>query len=502
MAIAMTGGGSSGFTPRDRLQKLVDLAGKTLRYWWLVAVFAVAGGGLSLAFALTRARVYQAEVVLGYQEKIQSTLLMNREEVVNRNIGDRYRELLLAHEQLMPIVGDPTLSPYVGVTDPQLAIDRLRQAVRFESRGGATFRIVYSDSDPDRARQIADRLAKLLQDKDEAMRNDTAQATVSFASSQKELESAELHKRERALAQFLATHQEFAADPNQQGEGASIRAIKNAKPVETGSVRLKALERQRQRIQARLDAPPDAPPIRVVAPPSEEKKASEQEVNEAQRELQAANRELADAANKFTEAHPNVIKAQGRVEAAQQRLRHAQAKVLPDVETVFAPASAADRSKLQKELSQLEGQITEEQRRTSKGGAAPTADAITNTIVQHETQYEDLRRNVNEQRDRVAALAGAVSRAETEANQELKQQGRLRVINAAEKPSRPTGPGKTIFLLAGMVLFLGLGFALAIGLAVIDDRIYRRYDIDQLGVAVLAVIPPKPRGKLHREVGQ
>jgi capsular polysaccharide biosynthesis protein len=498
MVIAMA---LAPITPRDRLQKLLDLGGKTLRFWWLVAAFAVAGGALSLAFALTRGRVYQAEVVLGYQEKIQSTLLMNREETVNRNIGDRYRELLLARERLLPIVGDPALNPYPDLSDPQLAIDRLRQVVRFESRGGATFRIVYSDSDPDRARHVADRLAELLQEKDVKMRNETAQDTVSFASSQKEEAATELHKRERELAEFLAKHPEFVADPNQQSEGASIRAAHNVKPVDNGSLRLKALERQRQRIQARLGAPPDAPPIRVAAPPSEEKKAAEAEVNEAQRELAAANRELEDAVSKYTEAHPNVIKAQGRVAAAQQRLRRAQAKVPPDVETVLAPATPADRTKLQRELSQIESQIADEHR-ASKGGNATAADTVTSSIVQLETQHEDLRRKVNEQRDRVAALATAVSRAETEAYQELKQQGRLRVINPAEKPSRPTGPGKTIFLLAGMVLFVALGTALAIALAVIDDRLYRRYDIDALGVAVLAVIPPHAgRAKpLRREV--
>jgi len=44
--------------------------------------------------------------------------------------------------------------------------------------------------------------------------------------------------------------------------------------------------------------------------------------------------------------------------------------------------------------------------------------------------------------------------------------------------------------MAGMALFLSLGLALAIGLAVIDDRLYRRADLDHLGIAVLAVIPP------------
>jgi hypothetical protein len=52
--------------------------------------------------------------------------------------------------------------------------------------------------------------------------------------------------------------------------------------------------------------------------------------------------------------------------------------------------------------------------------------------------------------------------------------------------------------MAGMVLFLTLGLSFAIGLAVIDDRLYRRVDIDQLGIAVLGVIPPA-RARLRRK---
>jgi len=53
---------------------------------------------------------------------------------------------------------------------------------------------------------------------------------------------------------------------------------------------------------------------------------------------------------------------------------------------------------------------------------------------------------------------------------------RLAIVDPAFKPARPSGPGKTIFLLAGMVLFVTLGLSLAVGLAVIDDRLYRRAD--------------------------
>src|SRR3954464_12461452 len=117
----------SPITPRDRLQNLVDLGRKTWRYWWLVAVFAVVGGALSLAFALTRPKAFQSWAVLFYQERIQTGLLSpNREEAVQRNIGDRYRELLLARGQLEQITSDPTLDPFPKERDPDLKIDKLR----------------------------------------------------------------------------------------------------------------------------------------------------------------------------------------------------------------------------------------------------------------------------------------------------------------------------------------------------------------------------------------
>ncbi len=480
----------SPITPRDKLQRLVDLGRKTLRYWWLIAIFTVVGGGLSLAFAMTRPRNYQSSATLFYQERITSSLMSpNREEQVMRNLGDRFRELLLARGQLDQIIGDPKLNPFPTEEDPDIAVDKLRLQIRFEARGTNAFRITYGDTERDRAKLVTEKLTKLLQDKDESLRNEQATETANFAMAQKEKASTELRTREQALAEFLAKHPEFVQDTNQpQTEGASIRAIRNAKPANTGNSRLYALERQKQRIQARLDAPPDAPPVRSVAPQTPERIAAEGAVQEAQRELQAANRELEDALSKFTDKHPTVLNARERITSAQQRLRHAQAAVPPDVEVTVAPATPQDRAKLQKELQQLESQINDEQKRSGKAPAAP--DTSTNWIVQLETQHADLRRGVNEQRERVEALAESVFRAQIDASQKLAEAGgRLAIVDPAFRPVKPSGPGKTVFLLAGLVLFVTLGFTLAIGLAVIDDRLYRRADIDQLGLAVLAVIP-------------
>ena len=107
-------------TPRDRLQRLVDYAVRARRYWWIVAVFVVIGGALSMAFAVTRPQVYSSSASLFYQERIQTSLLQGRDAAtMQRNIGERYRELLLARSQLAKIIEDPALNPFPDVYDPE-----------------------------------------------------------------------------------------------------------------------------------------------------------------------------------------------------------------------------------------------------------------------------------------------------------------------------------------------------------------------------------------------
>jgi len=488
-------------TPRDQVQRLLDLGRKTGRYWWLIALFAVVGGGLSLAFAMTRPRNYQSWSILFYQERIQSQLLSpGREEQAQRNIGDRYRELLLARRQLDQIIVDPVLDPFPREKDPDVKIDKLRLAVRLEAHGANVFHIVFTDSDPERAKRVTDKLTKMLQDKDESLRNEQAAATVAFVTDQQESAREELKKREKGYNEFLAKHPEFVQDANSTtADGASIRSLRSNKPVVTGNSRLVTLERQRARIQATLDAPPGAAIPSAPAPRTPERIAAEAAVQDAQREVAAARRELEEALTKFTDIHPSVHKARDRVEAATQRLRQREAAVPPDVEPVVRINTEEDRAKLQRELQQIEAQIAAEQSKTGKP-VDNTASDSTSWVVRLESEHSELRRAVSEQRERVQSLADSAFRAQMDANEKLAEQGgRLAVIDPAFKPAQPSGPGKTIFLAAGMILFLTLGLSLAVGLAVIDDRLYRRADLERLGVTVLAVIPPAIRVQRSRK---
>jgi succinoglycan biosynthesis transport protein ExoP len=471
--------GLTPISPRDRVLSAVALGQKIWRYRWLIAVFAVVGAALSLAFAFSRPDKFTSSATLFYQERIQSQLLSpGREEAATRNLGDRFRELLLARPQLGQIVADPSLDPFPDEPSRGLKIDKLRLHIRFGSRGAGAFRIEYTDGDPERARRVTEKLTELLQDKDEALRNTQAAATVKFAIDEHQAEAAVLQQHEQALAEFLAQNPEFAAQ---------IAHPPIAVGPQPADRRLQTLIDQAVRIQKLLDAPADAPAVAVPRPSDPVRLAAEAQLARAQHDVQAAEVALRDVLSKFTNLHPSAITAQDRLDRAKEWLRMAEAAVPPIVEPIVRPTTQADRARLEDELRQLQAQIAQERSRTRKTGDA--ADLRVKHVVELETKNSNLRRAVSEHRERVQLLAEAVFRTTMDAKQKLAEQGRLSVIDPAFTPVLPTGPGKTILLLAGMLVFLALGVSLAVALAVIDDRLYRRVDLDRCGVRMLAVIP-------------
>ena len=489
-------------TPRDRLDRILDYVRRARRYWWVALGFLVLGAGASVAFAVTRPPVFQSSCVLFYQERIQSGVLQGRDAVtMQRNIGERYREVLLARSSLAQIIQDPALNPYPQTSKEEgleAAVEDLRLAVGFEARGSNTFRINYSDVDPDRAKKVTERLTELLLQKEAALRKEQSSATVKFAEEQKTAALDELRKRRIALNGFLDKNPEFALDAREgASEGAAVRAREEGKTRQTGgNPKLQALERQERRIQASLEAadnPSAAPPPMPRRERTPEQIQADQVVRDAEREVQSAQRELDAALQKFTERHPDVVKAREQLTQAQGRLRRAEGAVPRDEEEIRPPRTATDRAALQKELTRIRVQIETERAREKgvKTAPAPEVDTESSRVVRLETQYGELRQGVAEQQERVEALDDQLFRAQMTANQQIAEGGSsLTVVDPAFAPKKPQGKGKKVVVIAGLALFTALGLALALGLAIIDDRLYRRVDVEQLSVApVLAVIP-------------
>jgi hypothetical protein len=496
-------------TARDRLEQLFRFAHRASRYWWLAAGLFLIGGVLSVMFAMTRPKVYQSGAVLYYQERLQTSLLQNRDvSSVHRNIGERYRELLLARSSLVEVVRDPTVNPFPDVLakdGEDEAVEQLRAQISFRPRGANTFVINYQDADPDRAKAVTQRLTTLLRDKAAAVRVESRPGHRQVRGpAPRRGASTICAPSQRKLNEFLFANPEFVSEAAAgNGEGAAVRAMQDRRdrPVaaSSGSSVLQALERHRARIQARI-ANPDAPiaaptPVRRERTP--EQVAAEAKVAEIERELAGAQRRLEETQAKFTDRHPDVLKAKDQVDAAQARLRAAKAAVPPAPVSVDdpLPAVAVDPVVLQRQLADVERQIAAEKARAKPGVPTPAPDtgaaAAASSVVKTEDDYQRLKLDVDEQKQRVDSLADSAFRTELEAQQRIAEQGdSLSIVDGAYKPLRPIGKPKKKLVMVGMVVFLLLGVGLACALALLDDRLYQRDDLEDVTVApVLAVIP-------------
>ncbi|MCP4447433.1 MAG: hypothetical protein GY811_19140 [Myxococcales bacterium] len=250
------------------------------------------------------------------------------------------------------------------------------------------------------------------------------------------------------------------------------------------------MRRAARRLRDRI-ANPDAPV--VASSRRSNRRVESPTLQRARAELADAKRSFADKSNRFTPKHPDVIAAKnnvaaitsqlGRLEAAEKTTR--PKTVTP---TITPTTSVAD---LKKELSRVESEIS--RLNANSGTEKPEKDTLANELVALETEYARLQRQVDVRAQQLSIFESQLFTAEITASSNFAEAAKLVVIDEAYLPARPAGKGRKMLAIAGTIVFLCLGCGLALGLALLDDRVYRRADIDDLGIAPVLVVIPKSK---------
>ena len=124
---------------------------------------------------------------------------------------------------------------------------------------------------------------------------------------------------------------------------------------------------------------------------------------------------------------------------------------------------------------------------------APGQDDTTKAIVALETDWQRLSREATEAREhhkQIQDKTFLASVASSSASQG--SAGQMLVIDPAYKPLRPVGLGRTRLVLVGLAFIGPLALALAFILALLDDHVYRKADLERLAsVPVIGVVPKR-----------
>lgn len=483
---------------RENLDRLLGIVRRSVKFVWIGAVIAVAGGAVAVLFAMSRDRSYLSETAILYREIIPTNMIdAPGATSSNRSLAIRFREVLYSRPLLEKVIEQNDLYPkLVAAGRTAEAIELVGESIKFRERGGNTFRISYRGKTPVEAQKVTANLAQLLLDWEKEIQLEAVTITREFFAAERERADLELSGAEYVLAQFLAEHPEFALEgqPPAQGStvGTSIRAKQVAadapprpSPVRRrlSSPEIRALERQRDRLNQRLGQ---------LATRSRSVDRTPPQLERARRDYSRAVEDLAELESRYTERHPDVIRARARVTAARsvvESLTAERASPLP------AP-DPAERESITKQLAEIDDKIAALRRRLTPQVSEPSKRAPATTdpeyVVELEAQHARLVRRLDELRDRYQTIESKWHTAEIAAASEIARQGtQLTIIDPAFEPMRPAGVPNKLLVALGAMASLGLGLVVVLALGSLDDRIFSSADLGPLDAGSIGVVIPR-----------
>ena len=494
-------------TARDRLDRALSILLRTRRFIVPALVCMMLGTMASVTYAMLRKRVWKSETLILYREGIKPTDIVGGDDDPGdraQKLGLRFKEMVLSRTHLEQIIHDDKLYPEMveerGMID---AVDEMRKHIGFRVQDGDTFGLSFEGPDPKLVQKVTAQLADALIAENSRTHAEAAEVTKEFLDRERQRIETELKDKETALAQFLAKHPEFAretATPGQSQAGSAVRAEAARSAANAAKVdpTLASLEREAARLQERLGMPVshhktvEADPMLVAA-----KQDAENDVRQAQKDL-------ADKQAQFTEEHPDVRAARARLRMAQDKLKRANEAIAANIAAQQQRSSAKqedegyiDRGALQNQLQKINEEIVEYKRRRAQ---SPAATGIVTSVVALETEWTRLNREVADARDRFQSLQDKDFKAQiVESAATTGRTAQMVVVDPAFLPIHAAKPGRTTIVAGGMAAAAAMAALLALGLALIDDRLYDPVDVERLALLpLLGVVPKAEQKKVKR----
>ncbi|MDX2051544.1 MAG: hypothetical protein SFV15_04075 [Polyangiaceae bacterium] len=483
----------------DVLRRTWLLFVRALQFWPAVAVAVLLGAGAAFAAPSILKPIYETSATVGYRETVQASALVGNRHEQERWVQQsaRLEDMVLSRTSVTKIIEDLGLYRDIiesrGMAD---AVEEFRRNVDIVARDGKMLVINFRGSDPDAVQKVGERLVADIIEQPGEYAQEQADATKAFLQKQFNEVAAELRAKEKELATFLTQHPEFALDDVALGRGqvgATIRVAEKKGDKTQGNPRLGELRRQAARLGAQLQDPgaPAAVPAAATLTPEER-----QQLNDAKAELDRAEGRLDDKRKRFTDRHPDVLDALADVAEARENLAQVNAAISATTSTASPPPSpnampAEVQARLETDLRKLDKTIAREARKSDATGKENPGPSAAETVVANETRWVGLNRDVMNAQDRFRDLQRRLDSAVTLAIIEAEGGvGRIVVIDAPLKPTRPLarGPRKTSAMAFAAVL--ALGCMVAFGFALLDDRLLNQYDLRDLRLGPIAQVIP------------
>jgi protein tyrosine kinase modulator len=461
------------------------------RKWWLIAPIATS---IVVGAALVRLlpKEYRSATTLGVDAPSVSPSLVSQTPTLDNQ--ERMREItqqLMSPPLLARVAKEEGLAANGSI---DAVVTRLRHkiditvpepvALTNEPRRLDAFIVAYSDSDPERAQRVANRIGHVFVDENSKTRETRAQDTSAFIAAQLSASQARLTELDSRLRQAKEAHMGQLPEQTQ----ANLQTLTGLRQqLEANSTALRGEQDRQSMIERQLEALKQGS-TEVLIVPRPGAPASESAATPETR-VMLLQRELAEARAMYTDKHPEVVRLQEDLAAARKDVATERQKPTADrlAQLQLDPAYrqlVADREMARLRIRELERAEQDARRQIgvyqSRVEQAPMV----------EQQLTNVQRDYDLEKQQYADLSNRLHAAQITENVERNRRGeQFTVLYAANYPLEPTKPVPLRVMLIAILTGVVLGAALTLAREYFDRSVHDVRDIrDEFELPVVGVV--------------
>ncbi len=366
------------------------------------------------------------------------------------------RQSLLSRPQLEKVVRETDLDLRAKTPKARVAlVDSLVNDIKIfandSGSGGLVFTLTYDDRNRETSLRVVELLMNTFVEDVLGGKRSGSEVGNKFLQDQIEEYEQRLRESEERLADFKRRN--VGLMPGAQGDYFS-RLQNQLSQVEKDRADLSIAQTSREELARQLRGEASAA--------AQGSPAAAAATSETAQRIQEAQAKLDNLLLQYTEKHPDVIALRQTIAQLEERRRAelaglssgklpAGASTNPVVQSIQLQLNKADV-----EVASLRARIADGERKVAE------LQKMVNTAPEIEAEFTRLNRDYDGTRERYAALVDRRERAKLGDQAERSDEIRFEVLDPPASKLEPVAPNRPLLIIAGLVLGLGAGAALAV----------------------------------------
>ncbi len=475
-----------------RQYKPADIAGAVIRRrWWILLPFAIGVAAAPVLAELAPERFRSEALLLVIPQQVPNDYVT---PTVTQSIEERLPAItdqILSRSRLEQIILQMDL--YTSERSREVMediIQRMRKDVTTSATGRDvnSFRVTYVSDSPEKARRVTERLASLYIEQNLKDRENQADSTSQFLTTQLDEAKRRLVEQEKKLEEYRKSH---AGQLPSQLQG-------NLQAIQTASLQLQSINESSNRAQERrLLIERQIADTQAVPLPTPPPAPAENVLPTTEQQLERARARLEFILQRYTPEHPEVVSLQRSIAELSTKLEEEGPSKTANQATSVTAAESAQQKKILDLRAELE--VIDLQLAANRSEAARLQAAIAgyqskvDIVPTRESELVELTRDYGTLQAAYTNLLVKREESLLAANLERRQIGeQFKLLDTASMPERPFNAFQRLAVMAsGAIVGLILGL-LAVAFLEYRDRSFKSEDevVKALSVPVLALIPP------------